>query len=202
MGNDLEADIRRLGLIKDALKTSTPVPELMIDAGGRWWPKESIRHIRRIESEHDLTFVQGAVASGDFLASKRLADSIRAAVCAGGDLTTGSAYLPYLHHHAANVVAIDIQRLGITGAMQIADTAYGFELPVTLIASPGNIHVHVAAAMPNVMSVEVLDPQPAQGLIATDVRFESGWGSAGDAAGNGLAIDRELLVKSTVQAGD
>lgn len=202
VGKDLETDLRRIQTMLDALKRTANSPELMIDAGRRWWPTESIRNIRRIESRFDLTFVEGAVATGDFLASKRVADSIRAAVCAGKELMTAGDYLPYFHHHAANVIAVDIAHVGITGALQMADTAYGFELPVTLSQTPGNIHVHLAAAMPNFMSMEVLDPGRGDGVISSDVRFESGWGTAGNTPGNGLGVNRELLSKSRVETGD
>jgi L-alanine-DL-glutamate epimerase-like enolase superfamily enzyme len=200
--DDLEGDIQRLGLMRRALMKAAPAPELMIDAGGRWRPTEARRNIRQIESEHDLSFVQHAVAHGDFLASKRLSDSIRAAVCAGGGLTTSQAFLPYFHHHAANVVEIDMNYFGITGALQLADAAYGFELPVTLSAAAGNLPAHLAAVMPNFMSMEVIDPGPGDGIIANNVTFESGWGIAGDAAGNGLSIRRELLAQAAVETGD
>ena len=72
--------------------------------------------------------------------------------------------------------------------MQIADAAYGLELPVTLMAAPGNIHVHLAGAMPYFMSAEIVDPRPATGLTS-DVRVAGGWAIAGDSPGNGLRME-------------
>jgi hypothetical protein len=71
--------------------------------------------------------------------------------------------------------------------MQIADAAYGLELPVTLAAAAGNIHAQVAGVMPNCMSVEILDPEPPAWL-ASDVHIAGGRAIAGDAPGNGLRM--------------
>jgi len=201
-GNGLQTDLERIGLMRKALLPAAPQPELMIDAGGRWWPTEARRNIRKIESQFDLTFVQGATRHLDYLASKRLADSIGAAICVGRGVGPCSAFLPFFHHHAANVVEIDMLQHGITGALQLADTAFGFELPVTLAAAPGNVHVHLAAVMPNCMSVEVVDAGVGFGALSSGVRFESGWGTAGDAAGNGLKVNPEFLADQNLESGD
>jgi len=201
VGLDMGTDLQHLGLVREALKCVTTQPELMIDAGGRWWPTEARRNIRRIESEFDLSFVQHVTQTGDFLASKRLADSIRAAVCVGGGLTTVHAFLPYFHHHAANVIEIDLNYFGITGTLQLADAAYGFELPVTFSAVAGNTTVHLAAVMPNFMSMEVVDPGTGDGVVTSEVQFISGWGIAGETAGTGLSIQRGRLAQAEAGKG-
>jgi hypothetical protein len=66
---------------------------------------------------------------------------------------------------------------------------------VTLCEAPGNIHAHLAGVMPYFMSLEVLDAQPSVPIFTTDVRIEDGWAVAGDAVGNGLAIDGKALQK-------
>ena len=86
-------------------------------------------------------------------------------------------------------------------ALELADAAYGFELPVTLAESPGNIHAHLAGVMPYFMSMEVVDPFARWPVFATDVRIEAGWAIAGDAPGNGLSVDREALRQATPRAG-
>ena len=57
-----------------------------------------------------------------------------------------------------------------------------------LADSPGNIHAHLACAMPYCMSMEVSTRWRAA-VFASDVRIEAGWAIAGDAPGNGLTID-------------
>ncbi len=115
-----------------------------------------------------------------------MSDAIGGAVCAGAGLATIGDFLPHFERRSADVVALDIGAVGITAALQIADAAYGLELPVTLAAAPGNIHVHLAGVMPYFMSVEIVDPRPATGLFTSDVRIADGWAVAGDAPGNGL----------------
>ena len=199
VGSDPELNRQRLDSLRRALEPHTHEPQLMIDAGGRWRPKDAIRHIRALESEFDLTWVQGVSECGDFLGARRVSDSIRAAVCAGGELSTLSAFLPWFHHQAANVIEIDMHHFGVTGAMQLADAAFGYELPVTLTAVPGNIHVHLAAVMPSFMSLELITPEPGDGPVTSDVRFESGWGIAGDAPGTGLMFNRNFPGNVTLE---
>ena len=88
---------------------------------------------------------------------KQVSNAISGAVCVGGELGV-SEFLPHFQHRSADVIEIDIGTVGITGALQIADAAFGYELPVTLTATAGNIHAHLAGVMPNFMSLEVLDP--------------------------------------------
>ncbi len=195
VGNDPELDWRNLGLVKRALSGSTHEPQLMIDAGGLWRPKEAIRRIRALERDYDLTWVQGVAEPGDFLGSSLVSNSIRAAVCVGCSFSVLKDFLPYFQHYAANVIEIDMRQFGITGAMQLADAAYGFELPVTLRSAPGNIHAHLAAVMPYFMSMEVLQPGTDHDLISSGVTFQSGWALAGDEPGSGLVV-------STARAGD
>jgi L-alanine-DL-glutamate epimerase-like enolase superfamily enzyme len=199
VGVDAQDNARRLARLRQALRPFTHEPQLMLDAGGRWRPKDAIRHIRALESGCDLTWVQGVADNGDFLGSRRVSNSIRAAVCAGRDLTTLSAFLPWFHHQAANVIEIDMHHFGVTGAMQLADAAYGYELPVTLTATPGNIHAHLAAVMPSFMSMEVLPSELGDSVIKSDVRFESGWGIAGDALGTGLIFNRKFPGNVTLE---
>ncbi|MGK2926431.1 MAG: mandelate racemase/muconate lactonizing enzyme family protein [Lysobacterales bacterium] len=191
---DPQTDARRLGLLRGILERQGKPVELAADAGGIW-PDEAVRDIREIECSVDLAWIKGVAARGDFLGCRRVADRVRAAVCVGGDLSRERDFLPWFHHRAGNVIELDIHRLGITGALRVAEAAFGFELPVTLAAAPGNIQVHLAAVMPNFMTAEVIDPAYAGAELVSDISFEDGRGVAGDRAGTGLEIDRDLLTR-------
>jgi L-alanine-DL-glutamate epimerase-like enolase superfamily enzyme len=117
------------------------------------------------------------------------------------DVATRGEFLPHFQHRSADVIQLDIGIVGITGALELADAAYGFELPVTLAESPGNIHAHLSSVMPYFMSMEVVEPLAQWPVFATDVRIEAGWAIAGDAPGNGLAVDRAALGRAIVRAG-
>lgn len=189
LGEDLDDDLRRLAVMADELSAGHAVPVLMIEAYGQWTADQAIECFGRIEKEFDITWVEAPVRLADISGLKQVSDNIAAAVCGGGRLSTAADFLPYFRAMALDIVQLDISSTGITGALQIADTAYGLELPVTLCATPGNMAAHVAAAIPNFMSLEVADARSANGIIRSDVRIESGRAIAGDLPGHGLTID-------------
>jgi L-alanine-DL-glutamate epimerase-like enolase superfamily enzyme len=200
VGRDAATDHKHLGLMKEALSNAGRQPELMICAGESWTVEQAIENISTLEREFDLIWVEHAVSDNDFPGLKQVSDGISAAVCSGGNFAAAENFRTYFQNHVADIIRLDIGTLGITASLQLADAAFGLELPVTLGVAPGNIHAQVAAAMPNVMSVEITDPLP-DGVFSTDVRIEGGWAIAGDAPGNGLTIDREMLARSALGAG-
>jgi len=182
-------DLRRLAGVHAALSRAAPYPELMIDAGGRWSATQAIRRLRAIERRFDVAWVEGIAPAGEVRGLKRVSDSVAAAVCVGDGFTGIADFLPQLRQRSVDVVQIDIGQTGITAALQIADAAYGLELPVTLAAVAGNVHALLAGVLPNCMSVEITDPEPPAWL-GTDVRIAGGRAIAGDAPGNGLVPGR------------
>ena len=108
-------------------------------------------------------------------------------------------FLAYFHHDSVDVIQASYGMGGITCALQIADAAYGHDLPVTLGGSPGMIHAHLASIMPNFMTMEVVDPEPKDGVFTTDVRIEDGWAYPGDRPGNGLQIDYDALERQRLE---
>jgi L-alanine-DL-glutamate epimerase-like enolase superfamily enzyme len=200
VGHTPKTDLTRIGLMRAALLQATPEPELLIDADESWVPGQAIRRTREMEERFDLTWVEGVSKNQDFSGLKRVSDAVAAAVCVGEGLATLGEFLPHFHHRSADVIQIDIGAVGITGALQLADAAFGYELPVTLTAAPGNIQAHLAAVLPYFMSVEVVDPQAPEGLCTSDVRIEQGSAIAGDAPGNGLTLSRAAAAAKPARA--
>ena len=89
---------------------------------------------------------------------------------------------------------------GITGALQIADAAYGLELPVTLGGSTGIIHAHLANAIPNCITVEIPHPEPETKVYEWDVKIENGSAILGDKPGLGITINYDELSKAEVKS--
>ena len=201
IGFDEEADLARLGLMRTALRHGTAAPTLIVDAEQAWTPKHAIRRLRAIEREFDVAWVEGATRSWDFPGLKQISSAIRGAVCVGGDLATRGEFLPHFQHRSADVIELDIGIVGITGALELADAAFGFELPVMLAEAPGNIHAHLASVMPYFMSMEVVDPAPRWPVFASVVRIEAGWATAGDAPGHGLTVNRDALGHAAARTG-
>jgi L-alanine-DL-glutamate epimerase-like enolase superfamily enzyme len=181
-----QADLSTLLTAREALSAPGVECALILDAREQWSTKAAIRAITEIERSVDLSWIEGPIDRHDFLGHKRLLDSIRSGVCAGGKLSSAAGFLPHLHHHSLSVVQLDLALLGITAALQIADAAYGFEIPVALTNSPGNLHVHVGAALPYCASVEIAGGDT---FINSDIRIQASRAVGGDRPGHGLLID-------------
>jgi L-alanine-DL-glutamate epimerase-like enolase superfamily enzyme len=179
VGLDAVSDTRRLGLVRDALTLASTCPVLMIDAGDRWTAPQAITNIKALEQAFDLTWVECSEETWSQDELGQVSDTVFAAVC--------SSVSPSVDRRPADIVRLNLQATGITGSLQLADAAYGFELPVTLVASPGNMAAHLAAAMPNFMNMEVRDPTGSDLSLTSDVRIEGGRAVAGDKPGHGLS---------------
>ena len=75
--------------------------------------------------------------------------------------------------------------------------AYGFELPVSVMNSPGNHMAHLAAALPNHIMMEVIDAG-FEAVLNADNRIEDGYVVLGDAPGLGIEFDLEKLEQMSV----
>ncbi|HKP64265.1 MAG TPA: enolase C-terminal domain-like protein [Polyangiales bacterium] len=188
VGIDRDADLRRIEFLQRALHPAAHAgpPTLILDADALWSPKEAIRNARALERAFDIAWVEAPTNRHDFLGLKRVSSAIRAAVCGGAGLDGFAQFLSHLHHRSLDIIQLDPSRLGITGALQLADAAFGLELPVVLCDAPGNLNAQLAGALPNVTSLEVSRPEPAFGTLVSDVRIEQGWAVAGDRPGHGL----------------
>ena len=66
VGLDLKADLRRLGIMRDALSVASPRPGLMIDSNEYWSPKQAVRYIRQIERRFKLLWVEEPARRWDY----------------------------------------------------------------------------------------------------------------------------------------
>ena len=198
VGLDLDSDEKRLGIMKDALSKANDRPLLCIDSNEYWSPKQAIRFITEIEQTFDLTWAEEPARRWDFIGLKKVSDGIKTAVCAGENLKTLGDFLPYFHHKSADVIQVSSGIGGITTAMQLADAAYGFELPITLGGSFGHVHAHMAPAIPNFMVMEITQEEPDP-CMSWDVTFENGYAIPGNKPGIGVEINFDILEKMKVE---
>jgi L-alanine-DL-glutamate epimerase-like enolase superfamily enzyme len=197
VGLDREADLRRIGIMKAALETSGKKPMLMIDSNEYWSPKQAIRHIRYLEREYDITWAEEPARRWDYRGLRKVSNGVRAAVATGENLDDISDYMPLMLNEAVDVVQISARTSGITGCLQVADMAYGFNLPVSMINCAANFMGHVAAVMPNHMTMEVV-AGGRDAVLTVDNTIEDGWIRLGDAPGLGIEFDAEKLAKARV----
>ena len=197
VGIDLEADLRRTGVMKEALETSGKPAELMVDSNEYWSAKQAIRNISAFEEQFDLVWCEEPARRWDYRGLRKVSQSVKAAVATGENLNHIGDYMALMANEAVDVVQVGSGTSGITGALQVADMAYGFELPVSVMNSPGNHMAHLAAALPNHIMMEVIDAG-FEAVLNADNRIEDGYVVLGDAPGLGVEFDEEKLEQMAV----
>ncbi|MBC7234558.1 MAG: mandelate racemase/muconate lactonizing enzyme family protein [Chloroflexi bacterium] len=192
VGLDIEYDLERIGIMRDALAKSGKRPELMIDSNEYWSPKQAIRYISIFERHYDLTWVEEPARRWDYRGLRAVSKAVKAAVATGENLDEIGDFMALIANEAVDVIEVGIGASGFTGMMTIADMAYGFEIPVALMNCPANYSAHVAAALPNHWMMEWLDAG-RDALMIHNHRVEDGWIVLSDDPGLGISFDMEKL---------
>jgi len=192
VGLDIDSDLRRIGIMYDALATSGKKPQLMIDSNEYWSPKQAIRHISYFEKHVDLVWVEEPARRWDYRGLRKVSEGVKAAVATGENLDDISEFTPLIANEAVDIVQFNHGCSGITGALMVADLAYAFELPVAMMNCAANFMAHVAAAIPNHMMMEVVDAGQDAAMIH-DHHIEDGWIVLTDKPGLGIEFDMAKL---------
>ena len=199
VGLDLERDLRRLAIVRDALAAAPGPPALMIDANEYWSPKQAVRRVAAFEEQFDLTWVEEPARRWDYAGLRTVTRAIRAAVATGENLDYLAQYRTLVEHGAVDVVQVGTNAGGITGALQVAELAHAFDLTVALMNSPGSYLAHVAAALPNHLMIEVL--AAGRGAIFDrDLELRDGHVHLGERPGLGMVLDEQRLAAAEAAA--
>lgn len=201
VGLDPDADLRRIAIMHDALATSGKKPALMIDSNEYWSPKQAIRHIRRFERDFDLFWVEEPARRWDYRGLRQVSEAVSAAVATGENLDDVSEYMPLVANGAADVIQVGTNAGGITGGLMVADLAYAFEIPISVMNCPGSYMAHFAAVLPNHIWMEVFNAGRTVGMTV-DTRIEDGWIVLGDSPGIGITFDEAKLDELAVVESD
>ncbi|MFW6195190.1 MAG: mandelate racemase/muconate lactonizing enzyme family protein [Chloroflexota bacterium] len=195
VGLDMDADLRRLGIMKEALqKAARGRPQLCIDSNEYWNPKQAIRYINRIEQDFDLTWAEEPARRWDYDGLAKVSRNIKAAVATGENINDISDFYPLISNEAVDVVEFGAGATGITGAKQIGNLAFAYELPVALMNCQANFMAHLGAAMPNHMMLEVVDPGREK-CMKWGHTIEDGFIQLSNKPGLGIEKDEEGLKK-------
>ena len=76
--------------------------------------------------------------------------------------------------------------------MKVADLAYAYEVPVTMMNCAANFMAHLAAVLPNHIMMEVLD-NGRDAVFTHTHEIEDGWIVLNDEPGLGFTFDQEKL---------
>lgn len=196
VGLDREADLRRLGIMREALARSGTTPALLIDSNEYWSPKQAIREIQFIEQHFEITWAEEPARRWDYRGLRKVSQAIRAAVATGENLDDVGEFTSLVANEAADVLNIGSGNSGITGALAIADLAFAFEIPVSMMNCPGNFMAHLAAALPNHWMMEVVGAGREK-YLHVDNHVEDGWIILGDKPGLGIAFNEERIAQSS-----
>ena len=194
VGLDMKADLRRLGIMKEALSLAADRPRLLIDSNEYWSAKEAIIRIRRIEEDFDITWAEEPARRWDFDGLRQVSRNVKAAVATGENLNHIGDFYPLVSRQSADVVNITSGHSGFTGCRQIANLCYAYELPVTMMNCQANYAAHLAAALPNHMMMEVVDPG-REHCIDFNHAIEDGFIQLSNEPGLGITIDEAALAR-------
>ncbi len=192
-GLDLEADLRRLRILDDALKRNSRAPALMLDANESWNLKQAVRYVSAIEREIDLTWIEEPLRRWDAPGHARLSNSIKAAVATGENLSGLEQFRPLLDANGVDVVQVGCT-WGVTHFLRVATVAHSRDLPISPVGLTTNQAVaHAAASIPNHLSTEVQDLGAPFGLTI-DQEIMDGGIVLGDNPGHGVAVDEAAIA--------
>jgi L-alanine-DL-glutamate epimerase-like enolase superfamily enzyme len=197
VGIDREADLRRIGIMRDALATSGKPPVILIDSNEYWSPKQAIQNIRFFEQHFEIYWAEEPARRWDYRGLRKVSQSVNAAVATGENMDDINDFRSLIEHEAADVIQIGRGTTGITGAIQVAHLAHAFDLPVSVMNCAGNYLAHLAAVLPNHIWMEVVDAGRDL-VLDMDTTVEDGWIVLGDQPGHGLAFNDAKLNQVAV----
>lgn len=204
VGRDPDEDLRRLTLVADALGRDGREPQLIIDANEFWTPKQAIQRIADLERAFDLTWVEEPVPRRDHRGLRRVSDAIRAPVATGENFDDVFDYVNLIASGSADVIQLGPLTSGISGALQVAELAYAFDLPVSIMHNPGCFAGHLGAALPNHTMME-LTKIGNDVVLASQPQIVDGVVVLGDRPGAGIEFDLDALesrrIERTATAG-
>ena len=192
VGLDLDADMRRIGIMQDALSVASDDPVLMIDANEYWSTKQAIRYVRQIEKKFKIAWVEEPARRWDYNGLRKVSQQVSAAVATGENLNSIADFFPLIANNAVDVANVTTGHSGVTGCRQISHMAQTYGIPVSMMNAQANFMAHVAAAIPNHNAMEVADPG-REHCLDFDNHIEDGYIVLGSSPGLGIDVDEKVL---------
>ena len=100
VGFGVETDLRRLGVMHEALGGDDARPTLLVDANEFWSPKQAIRAMRALERSFDIAWCEEPVIRTDLRGLREVSRAISAAVATGENLKDVHLFADLLRHEA------------------------------------------------------------------------------------------------------
>ena len=128
VGNDLEADVKRLQLIRNTVGKECSI---MVDANQQWSVEQSIKHINAYK-KFNLLFVEEPTSPDDVLGFTKIKKSVGDVKLATGEACGGRImFKQFLESGSMNICQIDSCRLGsINEILTVLLMAHKLNVPV------------------------------------------------------------------------
>ncbi len=179
---DMQWDIARIRAISGAVG---PGATLMLDANEAWSPKEAIRraHAYR-DAGFDIYWYEDPCLRDDFEGLAKVCAAVPFAHINSGEYLDTHGKRQLMEHRAVDMLNV---HGGINETLHAAWLAGEYGIPVTLGNTAHEIGVHLAAAIPEAIYME-MSFHNYDHMIAEPVQFENGYAIVPTRPGHGLEI--------------
>ncbi|MSP83334.1 MAG: mandelate racemase/muconate lactonizing enzyme family protein [Alphaproteobacteria bacterium] len=199
-GRDADQDAAIVATIRAAVG---PEIEVLIDGGNVFDVEGAIERCRRF-APHRVFWFEEPLQPEDIAGYARLTRAAATRIAAGELCATASELTRLIREGGIDVVQLDLSRLGVTQAMEVARVAgeagvpcvnHTYTLNLNLMAS-----LHVLAVVPEISLFEVqgLDNPLRDGLFPDRPRPFGGFLAVPQGPGLGSAPDQETLMRIRV----
>ena len=188
-------DYVRVKAVREAIGENVA---LMVDANQAFTRDEALRRARMLEPL-DIAWIQEPLPADDVQGHAQLANRTGIPIAVGESLYSISQFREYLTSGAANIVQVDVARIGgVSPWLKVAHVAEAFDVPV----APHflmELHVSLSAAVTNGRWVEWI-PQLAV-VTTSSIQVSEGKAIPSNDPGIGIAWDRLALERLRVRNG-
>jgi L-alanine-DL-glutamate epimerase-like enolase superfamily enzyme len=147
-----------------------------------------------MEAQFDIAVVEEPARRWDYDGLRTVSQQVSAAVATGENLNSVAEFYPLIENQAVDLVNVSALHSGVTGCRQVAHLAHAYHLPVSMTNCQANYMAHVAAALPNHTSMEVIGGNREQ-CLSFDNRIDDGFIVLGESHGFGIEVDPARLAQ-------
>jgi len=191
LGRAAREDVERVRVVREAVG---PECGLMVDANMAWDVAEAGRRLHALEP-FDLAWLEEPLPPWDVDGYVRLQRATTVPLAAGETLFAPYEFGPYLRAGAIRIPQPDVIRLGVTGWRRVAAAALAHGLPVAPHFIP-EIHIHLACAIPNALTLEYLPI--FERILEEPLEVEAGIARPPERPGHGMRFAEDVLLPHRV----
>ena len=192
-GASLRDDLVRVAAVRAAIGADV---KLLVDANNGYRRHEAIEAARKLE-RYDVYWLEEPLMPDDYVGHAEVARASSIPIAAGENEYTRYGFRDLIEHQSASILNPDAQFVGgVTEFMKVAALAQAHDLPIAPHGNP-ELHIHLAAALPNALFVEVARVSGDSlwdRFFPRRVQLVDGSIRPSDAHGFGIEPDEEALA--------